>query len=74
MAEYKGSIELIGGLTQKNNGDFPLVHAKDVAFKEGRLPEYLPVFLTQEEYDALEAAGKINANTPYFIREEETSE
>ena len=31
MAEYKGSIELISGLTQKNQGDFPLVNAKDVA-------------------------------------------
>lgn len=30
MEEYQGSIELIGGLTQKNNGDFPLVNAKDV--------------------------------------------
>ena len=29
MAEniYKGSVELISGLTQKNNGDFPLVNA-----------------------------------------------
>ena len=30
MAEYKGSIELISGLTPKNNGDFALVNAKDV--------------------------------------------
>lgn len=30
MAEYKGTVELIGGLTPKNNGQFPLVDAKDV--------------------------------------------
>lgn len=27
MAEYKGSISLISGLTQANNGEFPLVDA-----------------------------------------------
>lgn len=30
MAEYKGSVELIGGLTPKNNGDFPLVSAHHI--------------------------------------------
>lgn len=30
MAEYKGTVELIGGLTPKNNGTFPLVIAKDI--------------------------------------------
>lgn len=30
MAEYKGSVELIGGLTPKNNGDFPLVSSHHV--------------------------------------------
>lgn len=45
MSEYKGSIELISGLKPKNNADFPLVEAKDVAFyedgKEIRLTERL---------------------------------
>ena len=27
---YQGSVELISGITPKNNGSFPLVHAKDV--------------------------------------------
>ena len=27
---YTGSVELISGITPKNNGDFPLVDAKDV--------------------------------------------
>lgn len=30
MAEYKGTVELIGGLTPKNNGTFPLIDAKDI--------------------------------------------
>lgn len=30
MAEYKGSVELISGLTQKNGGTFPLVNATAV--------------------------------------------
>lgn len=30
MAEYKGTVELIGGLTPKNNGSFPLASAKDI--------------------------------------------
>ena len=34
MAEYNGSIELISGLTQKNNADFPLMEASAVAFYE----------------------------------------
>ena len=34
MAEYNGSIELISGLIQKNNADFPLMEASAVAFYE----------------------------------------
>lgn len=30
MAAYKGSIELISGITPKNDGKFPLVNATDV--------------------------------------------
>lgn len=30
MAEYKGSVEIQGGLTPKNNNDFPLVSARHV--------------------------------------------
>ena len=30
MAEYKGTVELIAGITPKNNGSFPLVGAHDV--------------------------------------------
>jgi hypothetical protein len=35
MAEYKGTVELISGITPKNNGDFPLVNAKDVQMPDG---------------------------------------
>ena len=33
MAEYKGSVTLISGITQKNNGQFPLVAASAVQYK-----------------------------------------
>ena len=64
-------IPLIDKIKPKNNGNFALVDAIDVEYKSGRLTDYLPVFLTQEEYDAMKAAGELNANTPYFIRKEE---
>lgn len=35
MAEYKGSVELISGITPKAGGDFPLVEAKDVLMPDG---------------------------------------
>ena len=62
-------IPLIDKIEPKNNGDFPMVDAKHVAYKEGRLPDYMPVPVTQEEYDALVKAGEINENTPYLIVE-----
>ena len=41
MAEFKGSIELISGITPKNGLDFPLVNAKDVLMPDGtRLSEF----------------------------------
>lgn len=43
MAQYKGSVELISGLTQKNGGDFPLMdaHAIQVDDTGKRLDEKL---------------------------------
>lgn len=72
--DYYFSVEVSSGMKPAGKNTFPLLQAKDVAYKEGRLPDFLPIFLTQEEYDALLAAGEINENTPYFIRKEETSE
>ena len=40
MSEYKGSVELVSGITPKNGGSFALVHAKDVQMNDGtRLSE-----------------------------------
>ena len=40
MTEYKGSVELVSGITPKNGGKFALVHAKDVQMNDGsRLSE-----------------------------------
>lgn len=63
------AIELISKIKPKNNGDFAIADAEDIAYKEGRLPDYMPIPLTQEEYDSLKASGQLNANTPYLIIE-----
>ena len=54
MAENKYGVELISGITPKNNGAFPLVHARDVEMPDGTrlseltIPEQNP---TQEKCD-----------------------
>lgn len=60
-------IPLISDIVPKDDGDFPVVKAQHVGFKDGRLPDYMPVFLTQSEYYALRDAGQLNMNTPYMI-------
>lgn len=55
----------------KPNGEFALVDAEDIAYKNGRLPDFLPVILSQDEYDALVASGEINETTLYLIRQEQ---
>lgn len=64
------AIELIAKIKPKNNGGFPLVDAIDIEYKEGRLTDYMPIALTQEEYNALKDSGKLNPKTPYLIIEE----
>ena len=63
------AIELISKIKPKNNGNFPLVDAEDIAYADGRLPDYMFKCLTEEEYTALKASGQLNANTPYLIIE-----
>lgn len=61
------AIELISKIKPKNNGDFPLVDAEDIAYKDGRLPEFLPRVMTQAQYDA--EKDTISENTPILIIE-----
>lgn len=68
MAEYNGSIELISGLIQKNNADFPLIEASAVAFyedgKEIRLPEKIQsVGISQEEKNSIIQSAVDQAHT-----------
>lgn len=53
MAEYKGSVELISGLTQKNGGTFPLVDATAVQVDDTgkRLDEKLKELETSGNID-----------------------
>lgn len=62
------AIEVIGTVKPKNGGDFPVAESVDVWHNGIPLADFIPVKLTQAEYDALEAAGKVNPNTPYHIK------
>ena len=61
------ALPLADKIKPKNNGSFALVDAVDIEHNGVRLSEIWPVYLTQEEYDALVAAGKMNPNTYYVI-------
>lgn len=63
-------IFLIDKVKPKNNGSFAIADAGDVAFKEGRISDYMPEAVTQEKYDALEASGQLIATKPYLIIKE----
>lgn len=63
------SIPLISDIVPKNDGDFPLVAAQHVSYKDGRLSDYMPIAVTQAEYNALKEAGTLSATNPYLIVE-----
>jgi hypothetical protein len=69
------AIELIGKIKPKNGGKFALVDAADVQVGDGRLDATLtqltPVYLLQEEYDALADAGAVEEERLYIILEPE---
>lgn len=66
------ALPLADKIKPKNGGSFALVDAQDVELPDGsRLPDHLPVYLTQEAYDALAAAGEINDTTLYMIVEDD---
>lgn len=64
-------IQLIDKIKPKNNGDFALVDAEDIAYKEGRLDEYMPVVISKDDYEILKKTPDYNPKTPYLIYEEE---
>lgn len=70
MPQPKFSIELISGLTQKNNQTFPLVRAKDVDVNGETLMNYIPIILTQEEYNVIANGGTITLNGQEITYEE----
>lgn len=64
------AIEVIGTVKPKNGGQFPVAESMDVWHNGIPMADFIPVKLTQDEYDALAAAGKINPNTPYYIKKQ----
>lgn len=59
MTENKYGVELISGITPKNSGSFPIVHAKDVEMPDGtRLSEFKTVMKNYiDEYIAAALGG-----------------
>lgn len=52
----------------KNNQNFALMDAEDIAFRDGKLNEYMPVVISKADYDAL---PEKNPKTPYLVYEDE---
>ena len=59
MTGNKYGVELISGITPKNSGSFPLIHAKDVEMPDGtRLSEFKTVMENYiDEYIAAALGG-----------------
>ena len=64
-------IFIIDKIKPKNKGKFPIADAEDVAFKEGRLTDYMPEAMSKNAYEELKAAGKVIMTKPYLIYKEE---
>ena len=67
MAKYKGSVELISGLTQKNGGKFPLLDASAIQVDDNdtRLNQIIEDIkngsaITQISYDNVTGKPQIN--------------
>lgn len=62
------ALPLADKIKPKNGGTFALVDAADVELPDGgRLTDVLPVFVSEEEYAAMEKAGTIDPNVSYYI-------
>lgn len=65
------AIELIAKIKPKNNNTFAMVDAEDVETPDGgRLTDYLPIILTQSEYNTLINGGTITLNGKEIAYEE----
>lgn len=69
--KYAFNIELNAGLTQANNNTYPLVRAKDVDVSGESLINFIPIILTQEEYNTLLEGGTIEINGQEISFEED---
>lgn len=55
MDNYQGkyNFPVSSGITQDGTTDFPLIRAKDVEVSGERLTKFIPIILTQEQYDVI---------------------
>ena len=63
------AIPINSKMKPRVEGQYALVDAEDIEYEGGRLPDFLFKCITEDEYNALKAAGKLNDNTPYLIIE-----
>lgn len=64
-------IRLKDKIKPDKEGLFAIVDAEDVAYKEGKLTDFIPQPLTEEQYYNLKSQGLIKDETPYLIYVEE---
>ena len=70
MSEPSFNVRLTSGITQKGDGQFPLMRAKDVDVNGETLLNFIPIILTQTEYDTLVGGGTITLNGQELTYEE----
>lgn len=52
------------------NNSYFVANAEHIGHNGKPLPKFLPVPVTQAEYDAMVEAGTVDEDTMYFIKEE----
>lgn len=71
MATPEVTIPITAKFKPSGLGGFALMDTVDITHNGIPLSDLMYVKLTQEEYNALVAEGKMNPNTPYMIQEGE---
>lgn len=61
------AVEVHGTIKPKNNGTFPVVMAENVEHQGQPLTNFIPVLITQEDYNSLVEADEVDPDLLYFI-------
>lgn len=63
------SIPISDKFKPKGVGGYALMDADDIDYKEGRLTDYMPIAVTQTDYNKMKADGTLSTTNPYLIVE-----